>query len=287
MADLAEVLNSVRDEAAKALHEAGLVQPGANSAGIRVYRGWPGEALDADLAKKITHVTIYPRAGVASVMDGSIEGWVENPIPLPGLTATRVSQTITFEGASARAGSIAAVVADRRGWTLVLTQGQTAESVASAFQAMLAADGVVATVDGVVATVDGAVLTLPDAMQIRAGVYSSGTERREIRRQEQGVLLSVWAPSPALRDTIAGILDTHFAGDIGRVSLPMSDGSQATIRYAGTVFDDAGQLHPLYRRDLALLAQYSTTLLRELPPVAAVDLMLRSIPPGIETSQVI
>jgi hypothetical protein len=279
MADLADVLNKIRDEAAKALEDAGLAQPSTTSKGIRIYRGWPGEALDADLAKGIANVTIYPRAGVANVMDGSIQDWQENPRPSTGLTVSAVGQSITFAGTSARPGSIAAVVADRRGWTLVLTQGQTAESVASSFQTALAADGISAVVEG-------PVLTLPDAIRVRAGVYASGTERREIRRQEQGVLLSVWAPSPVLRDRIASVLDLHFAGETGRISFPMPDGSRTTVRYAGTVFDDAGQLHPLYRRDLALLAEYSTIQLRELPPVAAVDVMLKTIPPGVETTRV-
>lgn len=279
MADLADVLNKIRDEAATALAAAGLVQPGENFGGTRVYRGWPGEALDADLARKISHVTIYPRAGVASVLDGSIQGWEDNPRLSPGMTATVAGQNITFAGTSARAGSLAAVIADRRGWTLALTQGQTAESVAASFQAALAADGVAAVVEG-------PVLILPDAIRMRVGVHASGTERREIRRQEQGILVSVWAPSAALRDQIAKVLDLHFAGETGRVSFFMPDGSQSTVRYAGTVFDDAGQLHPLYRRDISVLAEYSTTQTRELPPVVAVDVTLKTIPPGVETTRV-
>lgn len=280
MADLADVLDKIRDEAAAALTAAGLVQPGAVSGGIRIYRGWPGEALDADLSKKIAHVTIYPRAGVANVMDGSIQDWEENPRPSPGMTVTVADQTVTFSGTSTRTGSIAAVVATYRGWTLALTQGQTAASVASAFHAALSADGVPATVEG-------AVLTLPDAFRLRAGVYASGTERKEIRRQEQGVLLSIWAPSAVLRDLFARILDLHFAGETGSISFPMPDGSQATVRYAGTVFDDAGQLHPLYRRDIALLAAYSTTKTRELPPVAVAEGTLKTIPPGAQPVRVI
>ena len=278
MADLADVLDKIRDEAAAALSAAGLVQPNTQSKGIRIYRGWPGEKLDTDLVAGIANVTVYPRAGVANVMDGSIEGWKENPRPPPGMTATTLGAEVTFAGTADRPGLIAAVVADRRGWTLALTQGQTPENVAANFQTAIAADRP--------AEVAGAVLSLPGAGQVRAGVYASGTEWREVRRQEQGVLLTVWAPTPALRDKLAAILDLHFAGESGRLAFLMPDGSTATVRYAGTVFDDAGQLHPLYRRDLALLAEYSIIRTRELPPVAAVEVGYTTIPPGAEPKAV-
>jgi hypothetical protein len=274
VADLADVLNGIREEVTAALNAEGIVQPGVSSKGLRIYRGWPGEALDADLLNGIAHVTIYPRAGVASVLPGSIDGWVENARPTLNMSAAAEEDTATFTGTANRTDMVAAVVADGAGWTLALTNGQTAESVAATFATAIAEDRP--------ASATGPALTLSGAARLRVGVYSWGTERLEVRRQEQGVLVTVWAPSPALRDRIAGVLDLHFASERGRLSREMADGTEATIRYAGTVFDDAGREHPVYRRDLAVLVEYSTVRTRSQPPVAAGALTVKSIPPVIE-----
>ena len=65
-----------------------------------------------------------------------------------------------------------------------------------------------------------------------------------------------WCPDPAVRDTVAGAIDTALAS-LRFIALP--DGTQGRLIYAGGADFDQSQDAALYRRDLLYGVEYATT----------------------------
>src|SRR5688572_18127965 len=100
MADLTDVMRGLRDMVAAILYPNGVpAGPKPQSiagAPVRVYVGWPGADLDADLKAGVVQVTIWPRAGMARVVGPYLGGWKEQPRVAPSMTATTFGDTVTF-----------------------------------------------------------------------------------------------------------------------------------------------------------------------------------------------
>lgn len=264
MADISDVAKAVRDVAAAALAEAGMLQPGAGWAGTRVFWGWPGPEIDADLAKGVVNVSVYPRSTVRN-LGPYLDGWQDDLVPVASMTVEvgDDGDTVTFAGTASLAGMIAAVsVGDALTATHVIQSSDTPASVATALAALLEPDW-----PGAEAT--GAVLTIPGAYGLQARVVASGTESKEVRRVVQGLVITVWAPTAASRDAVAKVVDNAF---MEARRLPLPDGTTGFITYDGTGFDEEARKAPLMRRDINVSVEYPSIQTRAAPAVAAIDI---------------
>ena len=120
------------------------------------------------------------------------------------------------------------------------------------------------------ASASGAVLTLPTSLNAAATVVADTTALREMRRQEQGVRVSIWAPTPAVRDALASACDLAMAsltdahGNITEF-IPLQLGDSVRVRYRSTFTDDKpGKAH-VWRRDICYLTEYPTTVAQAFP----------------------
>ena len=93
--------------------------------------------------------------------------------------------------------------------------------------------------------------------QVSGRMVGSGTAIMETRRQEQGIMIAVWCPTPAGRDLLASSVDNSLSG-IDWFALP--DGTVARLRYHDTYETDASENANLYRRNLDYVVEYPTTM---------------------------
>lgn len=251
MADLSDVSAALVAQAAQVLYPNGTGQASAAGLDVRIYPGWPvPEQLDADLraATPTAHLSVWPRDEERNTTRYPA-GWQQPTAPTVTLTATISGQTVTLGGTPA-AGLNAAVLANGSPFVYTVQAGDTLTSIATALASLIAA-----SIPGTASS--GAVITLPTSARLGAArVGGSASMTRETRRQERQYQLSIWADTPAHRDTVAQLVDNALAA---LTFLVMPDGSAARIRYRGARQIDAQEKDWLYRRDLIYTVEYATT----------------------------
>ena len=273
MADLSDVNEALKTLCADALYPGGNTAVGAEG---RIYVGWPVPAqLDADLAKGIWHVSIFPLPGVDRNTTRFPKVWQTTVAPSAALTLTDTSPVLGQDtvlpfyaapqitvGGAIQAGEVAAVKADGTWYTYTVQSSDTLASVATAIAGLVSG-----------ATANGDTVVFENSTDITARVTTTGTSGMEVRRQQRVFRLTAWAPSHTLRDTIAGTLDAYLA-PIERFALP--DGFGARLLYSGTHQTDELQRQTIYRRDLDYSVEYATTQTRtdstiEIPQISVED----------------
>jgi hypothetical protein len=111
-------------------------------------------------------------------------------------------------------------------------------------------------------TQSAATVTVPGAYRLIARVVVDANGTYEARRQEKGIRVILWCPSPATRDSIAATIDLA----ISQVPfLRTDDGAAARIRYRNSATYDQSQNALLYRRDLEYTSEYPTIVSLDLP----------------------
>lgn len=215
-------------------------------ADARIYRGWPNAAaLDADLLAGRLHVTVFPSGAVRATTR-----WIDAPDAEPVLPSLRVvvsGATATFAG-DASPGQLAGLLADNRAFVHRTAPGDTPALVAAVLADAVRAERI--------ATLSGASVTVPGARGLIARVAADGAQRAELRRQAANYRVTLWCPTPALRDAAAAAVDAALAS---LTFLPLPDGA-ARLRGVGSATADGGQDAALFRRDLLLEAEYPTVL---------------------------
>jgi hypothetical protein len=145
-------------------------------------------------------------------------------------------------------------------YTYAVQPKDSLAGIAAALAALVAAD-----IAGT--SVTAAAITIGPTGRLQAArVGGFGTIAREVRRQERVMSVIVWANAPALRDQIAGAVDSCLADTR---FLDMPDGFGARIIYKNSMVIDAQQKAALYRRDLNYLVEYATTISEQRAAVIA------------------
>lgn len=246
MADISAVLQAVVDGVAGAVYPQG--QSGESVAGcdVRVYPGWPLPArLDADMAAGHAHVSVWAAPAAMNVRTYGMAMRDTALIDPCTMTATVSGTAMTLAGELA---NVAAVIltADGADYAHAVAQNDTLATVAAALAAAV----------GGSASAAGAVLTLPGTHRIALRATVTGTLRRELRRQERMLQITVWAPTPAIRAQLAARVDQYLAA-ADRITL--ADGTAVVMRYRSDAERDDAQKVTVYRRDLMYSAEYPTT----------------------------
>lgn len=275
MADLSDVENGLVALLATSLLPVGYRTGDAVASNLgprlRIYRGWPnGADLDTDLfagqdgaqglSAYIVNISVFPESGGSRNTTRYERIWRDpNPLPLPTFTATVVANAVIFSGAvssSQIAGLQVGTVLPPALYRLKATD--TPSTVAAVLAGLMGGQG---------ATVSGATVTFPTAAagKIVARTAQDAISMLEVRRQEQSFRITVWAPTPAIRDLIGSAVDNLLA--IAR-SVSFPDGTASSIITArGTSVDDVPEKASLWRRDFRYAIEYPTVQTQVFTPV--------------------
>ncbi|MBI1214122.1 MAG: hypothetical protein GC190_21885 [Alphaproteobacteria bacterium] len=255
MADISDVLNALVTEIAGILYP---TPPSGEDASpvvgvaVRVEAGWPlPQALDVAMGAGKSHVSVFPPAGSERNTTRYSEDWQEVSRNAHIYTVTIAGQTITIGGAAPAtfyAHNFAVLLGTAAPYLYTSTAGQTPAAIAAALQALIA-------VDYPAASVLGAVITLPADADLKAARVGTGgrlvSPVGEVQRQ---VVVSIWSPSIANRDTIAKALDVPLR----KVRfLTLADLTKCRLHHQASRLDDSDQKAGIFRRDFTYLVEYA------------------------------
>ncbi len=255
---LTGIMAAMAEAVAKIVYPFGLAGPSAAGSPARVYPGWPQpQALDADVAAGVTHVTVYPGAD-ESVRSTAIGPEVHD-VPAPLMSATVAGGVLLIGGPddALPPGSpphvVSAVAGSAAAWVPIavsVAAGDTYSDIAARIAAALAE-----SIPGCSAT--GRAVSVPVGSLFRsASVASGGSITRRVRIQRRGMQVIVWAPTPEARDRFCRLLDGHLSAmrRIGR------DDDSGLVAYRGSsITDEVGKLN-IYRLDFRMSVEYATTV---------------------------
>ncbi len=245
MGDISDVETALCTLVEKAIYPNGLSQPSVSGTVVKIYRGWPiNLSLNADLTNGYQTVTVFSREKTTRDTSRYPRLWRTIGQTVPTLTIDIIGDTASFSG-NGGAGQTAGLTVNGIAYSWTLTAGDTPTSVASGLSGLIAG-----------ATVAGSSLTVPDA-RLTGRVVGSGTAVMETRRQEQGIMIAVWCPTPIGRDLLASNIDKSLSVTDW---FPLADGTIVRLQYRETFETDISENASLYRRDLDYLVEYPTTI---------------------------
>jgi len=247
VADIADIERAFVDTIGAALYPNGSSQPSITRDDVRVVRGWPNAAaLDADLKEGIATVSVFSRPGMTRLTTRFPREWLDGVITPPTMTATTAGDTVTFGGHGGVEQNVGIKTA-AGAWIYGAHAEDTPRSVAYTLAGMVPG----ASYDGMFSVV------VPGAAGLLGRVGGKGNAGKEIRRQEQGFLITCWCSTPEQRDAVAAAVDVALA-QIDWLSL--SNGELGRLKYANSVVTDVPTKDALWRRDLTYSVEYATTI---------------------------
>lgn len=252
MPDQGEVAQALAGLIAGALYPAGEGAGSAVDTVCRVYRGWPVVgALGADLTAGIVHVTVQAVSGSVRLTTRYPSEW-QGATPVCPLVAEVEGVVARFSG-QAGPGMVAGVLVDGRAYAWRVTDVSSPGVVAAVLAEMVRADRP--------ATLSEATVMFPDAIGVVARAVSDGSGGQELRRQQELFRVTLWCPSPDVRDQVSAFVDLSMAGvaflDVG--------GWACRVLSAGGGSHDEGAAVRAWRRDLVYRVEYPTVLASDLP----------------------
>ena len=247
MADLGDVTALIASMANTACYPNGVTSPTVTGGtkDIKVNEGWPvPEVLDPMIAAGQTAVSIFPmRLSAPAVFQVLDEVYTITPA-VHGMSDTLSGGQVTVSGTPGVTEYLT-IVADG-----LYSYSRVGASV-SAILAAIAADAA-ANYAGV--AVSGNSITFPTSRLI-VHIGAAATLGKATHRQRQAVMITVWAPTPAIRNTVAAAIDVAMKA-VNRLTFP--DTSQGVISAAYSEQRDERQVASIYRRDLVFNVDYAT-----------------------------
>jgi hypothetical protein len=218
-------------------------------AGVNIERGWPTEAdIQAAVKVGMVLVRVHGVLGLSHDVTRYSRTWLEDAQGAITLTVSIVGTVVTFGGVP-QAGQFIGVSSV----AYAVLVSDTLSSIATALAGLIAG-----------ASASGPHLTLPKISTVTLGI--SGKASLEVARERQYFQICVWAPTPALRDSVMQLLYPNVAYTY---RLPLVDGSLATLMdLEATGPDDSALKAGEWRRDFRVAYDYPVTLTQTFAPVA-------------------
>lgn len=264
MADVSDVMASLASLCSQITYPNGTGQPSVSGLTVAFRRGWPIPAqLDADLAKKVVNVSVYPRPDERNTSRYMTRS-ASIVATTPTLTATVAGQAVTIGGVVPNpfAAHNVAIVVNHKPYPYAVQPSDSLTSIATGLAAMIAAD-----VPGTTNT--GAVINIAAGAVVSAArVGTAGQGVRETRRQERTFQITIWADVPASRDAVTQPIDAALS-DMKFITL--ADGTGGRLIYKGSPLIDDLEKAKLYRRDLLYTVEYATTIVDTQYQIVAIE----------------
>jgi len=250
--------------AAAAVYPSGTASASVTGKGIRIFPGWPlPNQIDSDLAAGVSCVSVYPTS-VERVTSRFPKDWQSLNVGTSTLTLT-VSDTDVTVGGTISTPQNAALLVNGKGYARALSAGDNLATVATGLASLVNAD--------VSASSSGPVISIPGASELIARVGVSGTSIRELKRQERGIEIIVWAPSHTDRETIADAIEVKLAH---QDFLSLADGASGRVLYRNSPVTDDFSRAGTYRKDLNYSVDFPTTEVRTDAQILVEDISVKS-----------
>ena len=248
MADISDVEVALVAAIAAAIYPTGTTNPSVVGAPVKVYRGWPNAAaLDTDLLAGTVNISVFSMHGFTRNTTRGGNPLFYGPTVAPTMTATvNTALTQVTIGGTGGVKQNVGLETSAGPYAVQAQAVDTPGTVAAALAAIVLG-----------ATVAGTVITGPYDPKLIARTGGMGTVIQELRRQQQGFQVTVWAPTQPLRDTTASATD---AGLAQIQFLTLADGTAGHLTYRSTVENDVPTKDRLWRRDLHYLVEYGTVV---------------------------
>ncbi|NPU23941.1 hypothetical protein [Bradyrhizobium denitrificans] len=261
MADLSDVTAYLATTAANAVYPSGSGQPSIIAPlDCRIFEGWPNpDQLDRDMqgltkdnpplprAKgPVPNVSVFPMQGTGVTLYQILDKTYEIRAAQVATTFALNGSTITVSGQVAVGEFLTLVIDDM----VVCSQSG---ATTAAMLAALAAEAQGKGYPGASSTASSLTVPFTHSLLVRQG--GKGLLGKVSHRQRHSIMVTVWAPTPDLRNKLAKAIDVGLKAR-NRVSMP--DSSQATIVYNRTNTNDEEQSAGIYRRDLIFDVEYAT-----------------------------
>ena len=266
MSDLSDVENAIVARIGAALFPTITYLPGdyqtsATGTIVKAYRGWPESAnLNADLLAGKAHVSVFSDPG----MTRNVSRWFTEQTQVATVAASIhafASGSIVTLSGTVTAGNVVGLQAGSplRAYAYICQSTDTLATAAAA---------IAGKVSG--ATSLGPVITMPTGLNLSAATMAPQPVLTVTRQQEQGVRISVWAPSPQARDAIVGLIDNALAGMKNAAGFQtrffaVGTYESARLSYRTSYTNDMPARDRIWRRDLCYSVEYPTTLIESDP----------------------
>ena len=246
MADIDDVSNAIASLVSTAVYPNGISQPSISGAQVRIFPGWPLPAqLDADMAAGVSNVSIFPMAGATATPFQILDEFYTIVPPVHGMTVSVAGTAVTLTGTPGSTEFCAVVLDNKYAFSRT---GVTSAAILSALLADI-------QVNYPSSSITSSTLTIVGAAYVVARVGSQGTLGRVVHRQRQGIMVTVWAPTPATRTVLASAVSVSLSAN---VRVPLPDTSQMILVYNRTNVIDTWEALTVYRRDMIIDSEYAT-----------------------------
>jgi hypothetical protein len=251
---------------------------------VQLYRGWPiPDQLDTDMAAGTVDVSIFPSRVEQNITRYGLDYEALLPFPEPTLTLTAADDsggslelegggvlqlegggdlllegsgiTLTVGGEPSVPQNVAAIV-NGVGYSYGVQQNDTLASIATGLAALINMN--------TPATSSGPVISIPSAHSVSPRIGVVGNVIQEVARQKRNVMITLWSPSPDLRDNAAKLFDPVLKSTL---FLAMPDGTKCRLIYVNSPVTDMIEKEACYRRDLIYSCEYGTTVTTPAPTV--------------------
>jgi hypothetical protein len=254
MASLTDVVKQIASQINAIVYPNGTGQPSIAGIPLRIYPGWPvPNELEADLKAGKAHISIYPHGRDAKTSRYIGRTWVPLTSPIHTVVMTVQGAVVTLSGTISRQNLL--INLNGTHYVYAMQPSDTLTTAATALASMIPG-----------ATSSGTVITLTGAHSVFTRVGGFGTAYMETKRQEQAVMISIWANSPEARDAVASPIDSALS-DSNVINF--TDGSAGIIHSSGSMMTDQLQKSDLYRMDLFYTIDYATTQTQQATEVIA------------------
>jgi hypothetical protein len=221
-------------------------------------------ALDADLLLGVVNVSVSSVPGATNnTTRWGVQTWVA--ATAPGITVSVLGNSAVLAGVP-NPGDLAGLLVAGVAYVYQARAGDSAELVAATLADQVRQNQI--------CWLSGVTVTVPGVPSIVARTVALQPSTAEWARQEQGFRVSIWAPTPALRDAACSAVCSLFATV---AFLPLADGTGGRLRYRNTASFDDGQDAGVYRRDLVYDVEYATTSTSLLPSMLFGELVYNGV----------
>lgn len=243
-----------------AVYPGGCGLPGIINAAVKIYAGWPVPGtLQQNINSGGVHVSVWPLP-----TERKISTALGRPFRLmakgkPSLQFTVNGTAISVAGVASALTNVQ-ITLNRKTFNFHFRAGTTAGRAIHALSVALPKSFTVLSS-----------VCIPLAEHLSISVTTAGTAVKELRRQIKDFQITVWAPTPGLRDRIGSAIDMAFSE---QCHIDLSDGAPAQLLYARQFDSDRSENWHVYRRDLIFSVNYAITRTISAPEVTQFEVTL-------------